>query len=157
MKAPGKTAVITDPLENLLGFELRRASVAVMAALSDALEPLGLRPSEASMLMIIGSNPGSTQSDVGRALRVQPANMVPIINRLMLTGSLERIPTEGRSLSLFLTEQGRALFEQVKDIFASHEKRYSRHLSDEARNELVIALRSIFWEACQGRQDNRPA
>ena len=63
--APG----IDDPLSSMLGYQLRRTSVAAMSALAEELEPLGILPSEASLLMIIGTNPGCTQSDVGRALR----------------------------------------------------------------------------------------
>lgn len=149
MKTPDKTAALTDPLAGQLGYELRRASVAMMAAFGNELESLGLRPSEASMLMIIGSNPGCTQSGVGRALRIKPANMVPIINRLVMSGAVERVPNEGRSLAIFLTDRGRSIYEQVKRTFLRHERRFSRLLSDDARRQMIQSLRSICSEACR--------
>lgn len=148
MKAPETISSITDPLENLLGYELRRASVAAMAALSTELDPLGLRPSEASMLKIIGANPGCTQSEICRALRVQPANMVPLINRLMAAGSLERVRTEGRALAIFLTAQGQVLLGQVTEAITRHEERIARHLPDDMRDQVIAALRLICRDAC---------
>jgi DNA-binding MarR family transcriptional regulator len=139
---------IRNPLQNLLSHELRRASVGVMGAFANALQPLGLRPSEASMLMIIGANPGCNQSDISRALRMQPANMVPIINHLVLTGSLEKVPAEGRAIPLFLTQGGVALLEQVEQTVARHERRISRHLPTDVREKVVEALRMICKDAC---------
>lgn len=148
MAAPEKPLSISDPLRGTLGYELRRTSAATMAALGTALMPFGLSPGEASMLMVIGSNPGCTQSDVGRALRVQPANMVPLVNKLRLSGLVDRLPTEGRAMALFLTERGREHFDAVRDVFAQHEARIGKNLPESVRIELVEALRSICHEAC---------
>jgi DNA-binding MarR family transcriptional regulator len=83
---------VSDPLASMLGFQLRRASVAVMNALADELAPLELNPGEASLLLLIGANSGVTQSDIGRTLRAQPANLVPLINKLTVMGIVERVP-----------------------------------------------------------------
>lgn len=139
---------ITDPLSDVLGYELRRASVAVMAALDKALDPLGLRPSEASMLAVIGANPGCTQSDIARALRAQPANLVPLINNLVRTGAVERVPGEGRTLRLFLTEAGRDLHARVRTAMAQHEARITRRLSPDQQQAMIAALRLVCKDAC---------
>jgi DNA-binding MarR family transcriptional regulator len=149
MNKSDNIAALIDPLEGQLGYELRRASVAMTMTLANELESLGLRPSDASMMMLISSNPGRTQTDVGRALRIKPANMVPIVNKLLMSGIVDRVPSEGRSLSLFLTEKGKSLYKQVKRIFERHEKRFTRSLSGAARQELIHSLRSICSEACR--------
>lgn len=148
MNAPRKIATIVDPLHGTVGWELRRASGAVMNALGAEIEPLGLRTSEATMLLLIGTNPGSTQSDVGRAMRVQPANMVPLINKLVSAGLVERIPGIGRALALHLTAEGATRFDAVKAAFARHEARITRLLPEPQREAMVEALRGLVRAAC---------
>jgi hypothetical protein len=66
-----------DPFGCLLGYHLRRLSVLVMADFTAALAPLGLKPAEASVLYAVAAAPGLTQSDVGKTLGIQRANMAP--------------------------------------------------------------------------------
>ena len=139
---------VADPLESMLGFQLRRASVAVMAALTKELEPLGVLPSEASLLMFIGANPGCTQSAVGRALRAKPANLVPLVNKLMLMDALERAPGKGRAISLSLSASGRTLYEKARKAFARHDERIARSLSAKARRDVIRALMQVCEDAC---------
>lgn len=141
-------AGINDPLAPMLGYQLRRTSVAVMGALADALEPLGLNPSEASMLMLIAANEGVTQSDIGRALRAQPANLVSLINKLALAGAIERAPGKGRAIALSLTGEGRALHASVAEAFARHEARITRGVAEDRRGEILDLLRRICADAC---------
>jgi len=55
--------VHSDPFDDLLGYHLRRASVVAMADLAEALAPLKLKPAHASILFVVASNAGVTQSD----------------------------------------------------------------------------------------------
>ena len=144
---------LADPLASMLGYQLRRASVAVMNTLAGELEPLGVRPGEASLLMVIAANPGCTQSDVSRALRAQPANMVPLVNKLMQSGSISREQGKGRAMALTLTAQGQQLFDDVQTVFARHEARIVRNLPDGAREMLIPALLQICKDACCGDMD----
>jgi DNA-binding MarR family transcriptional regulator len=153
MKKPTRVAALTDPLGGQLSYELRRASVAVMTALAADLEALGLRPSEASMLIIIGANPGRTQSDVGRALRIKPANMVPIISRMVIAGALERKRSAGRSLAIHLTVQGELLLRQVRKAYTRHQRRLARALPAGAQRQLIRTLRALCDAACQTLHD----
>ncbi|MEQ1640280.1 MAG: MarR family transcriptional regulator, partial [Novosphingobium sp.] len=70
-----------DPLLDLPGYSLRRAAAAVMGEFVARLEPLGLRLSDVSALLLVGANPGVTASQLGRMLDIQRANMVPMIAR----------------------------------------------------------------------------
>lgn len=150
MNAPQTIPVATDPLQGMVGYEIRRTMGAVMNSLSTELDPLDLRPSEGMLLLALGANPGCTQSELSRALRAQPANLVPIINKLTTAGLVERVPTSGRSLALYLTDQGKRLYEQVEAAFARHEARIAGHLSDKARRDVIATLRSICKAACCG-------
>src|SRR6185437_16592952 len=57
-------SMVIDPLKGLPGYALRRVSAAFMAELASRLAVLDLRPAEATVLLVIGVNPGITQSDV---------------------------------------------------------------------------------------------
>ncbi len=132
----------------MLGFQLRRTSVAVMSALAGELEPLGLNPSEASLIMLIGANPGCTQSAISRAQRAKPANLVPLINQLAAAGALERVPGRGRAIALSLTAKGRDLHAKAQAVFTRHEARIGRGVPAEKRAEVIALLRRICTDAC---------
>ncbi|NML05756.1 MarR family transcriptional regulator [Sphingomonas sp. G-3-2-10] len=132
----------------MLGFQLRRASVAVMNALAEELAPLELNPGEASLLLLIGANSGVTQSDIGRTLRAQPANLVPLINKLTMMGIVERVPGKGRAIALSLSEPGRALHTKVTAAFGRHEARISRRVPKDQREAVIETLRRICEDSC---------
>ena len=149
MKKPaGDIESFSDPFQTMLGFQLRRTSVAVMSALADELAPLGLNPSEASLIMLIGANPGCTQSAISRAQRAKPANLVPLINQLAAVGALERAPGRGRAIALSLSEKGRDLYARARQVFERHEARIGRNLPAENRVEMIALLRRICLDAC---------
>jgi DNA-binding MarR family transcriptional regulator len=147
----------SDPFHTMLGFQLRRTSVAVMSALASELDPLGLNPSEASLIMLIGANPGCTQSAISRAQRAKPANLVPLINQLSAAGALERAPGRGRAIALSLTEKGRDLHGKAKAVFERHEARIGHGLPAEKRAEMIAMLRRICADACCPGHDGEGA
>ncbi len=63
-------ASIADACEEHIGYHVRRLSVKVMADFANELKPLDLNPADASILFVIGSNPGVTQSLVGKILGI---------------------------------------------------------------------------------------
>ena len=63
MKRPTRAKLDLGPLPHLLGYALRRAQIAVFADFIAAFEPLGLRPAQFSVLLLIDINPGCKQSD----------------------------------------------------------------------------------------------
>ena len=146
--ADEKSVAIDNALDGLFSHELRRTSVGVAAALADMLAPLDLRASEASMLIVIGDNPGCTQSDIGRSMRAQAANLVPIIQRLESEGLLERTPGEGRTIQLQLSKSGAKKFAQVRDVFARFETKLTRGMSKAQQTQAVSALRLLLKNAC---------
>lgn len=134
---------IDDPLRGLLGYELRRASASAMSALASALTPLGMRPTEASILILIAENPGCTQSDLGRALGAATANLVPIIAGLVSSDKIQREPAGPRALALSLTPAGNELAARVKETIASHEARIAGQLGEAEQKQMIAWLRLI--------------
>ena len=133
-----------DFLGSLPGYNLRRASTAILSELSDGLSELELRPTDASMLITIGNNPWITSSKLGSILGIQRANMVPIVARLEERGAIVRINRDGRSFGLELTQEGRELCNRAKAILLAYEERFLLRVPAEHREHLLPALRALW-------------
>lgn len=143
MKTTDPIRPLKDPLEHQLGYQLRRAAFATISALVESFSALGLRLTETTFLRFVHANPGCTQAEVGRALGVKRANLVPIVNDLMRNGYLERTPADGRSHSLYVTKEGIELHRKINRIVADHERFFFGDLPDDARQMLMGVFRSL--------------
>ena len=139
-----------DPAEDLLGYHLRRVSVQSMTDFSSALAPLELRPAEASVLFVIGANPGVTQSQIGRTLGIKRANMTPLVGGLSARGLLRATPRDGRSHGLRLTTTGSALSRRARRVAEAHDKRFFGSLSATERERIITQLRTLWHHRPRG-------
>ena len=137
-----------DPLKDLPGYALRRASSAAMQKLARALSQLDLRPTEASVLLVIESNPNITQSEIGRMLDIAGANMAPLISRLEKRQLVQRQPVDGRSHGLALTSRGRALNVRAKKVMKSHEEALLAKIPAGHRDAFLATLQAL-WDSDQ--------
>lgn len=136
-------------LADTLGFQLRRAAAILKTALEAELEPLGLRASEATVLIYLGENPGRTQSEIGRDLRIKPANMAPIVSRLAAVELITRTPAGGRALALHLTDRGMARLAEVRGVLQAQEARITGRMSPQERDLVIAALKAIRPPGCE--------
>jgi DNA-binding MarR family transcriptional regulator len=137
-----------DPLRDLPGYALRRASSAAMQKLTRELAPLDLRPSDASVLVIIEANPNITQSEIGRMLEIAGANMAPLVGRLEKRELVERQPVDGRSHGLELTAAGRALCVRARKVMKSHEADLMAKIPPAQRAAFISMLQAL-WDSEQ--------
>ena len=133
-----------DPLTSFPGYALRRAANAASGELAQRLAAIDLRQSDASLLMLIEANPGTTASAVGRRLDIQRANMVPILKRLEDAGLIARAPIDGKSQGLALTEAGRAKLAQGRKLIEAFEAELIARVPPEHRPHLLPALNAIW-------------
>ena len=143
MNTTDELRLLKDPLENQFGYQLRRAAFATISALADSFAKLHLRLTETTFLRFVHANPGCTQSEVGRALGVKRANLVPIVNDLMANGFLERTPADGRSHALYVTKEGGDLHRKINEIVLEHEQYFFGDLSADERATLMRVFRSL--------------
>ena len=137
---------IVDPLKDLPGYALRRASAAVMAKLAERLTALALRPSEASVLLVIDANPGVTQSEIGRLLDIARANMAPLTARLVARDLIVRESTGGRSHGLTLSESGRRLAKKAQRMVAGLETELMERIPAAQRAAFLRTLKALFTD-----------
>ena len=134
---------LIDPVASHLGYLARRASAAMMANLGNALAPLGLRPVEATILLLIAANPGCSQSDAGRLLGIKRANMVPLMAGLLARGLVRKSAGDGRTYALSLTTAGEEACAAARQAMEHLERRYETLLEPQQQAVLRQGLQQL--------------
>ena len=133
-----------DPLSNLPGYLLRRASASALADLNQRLAEIDINHTDVSLLILIGANPGVTQSDAARVLGIQRANMAGLIARIEGRGWLLRERLDGRSQALSLSPEGERMLERAWAIVSTFEARMVERVPEELRPHLIPILRHLW-------------
>ena len=109
--AENEPRIDTSYLETLLGYNARRAALAVIGVFLQRMAPYGLRPVDFSVLTLIAHNPGITSRQLCAALDILPPNLVGMIKSLDQRGLIERKPhpTDRRAQGLHLSPAGTKL------------------------------------------------
>ena len=132
-------------LTGLIGYQLRRAQVAVFDHFAEAFRDLELTPGQLGALALIQANPGLSQSALGTALGVDRSTVVPLIDRLEARGLVVRAPSprDRRSHALQLSSAGGGLLTQAEARVREHEAAIAQRLSDAERRTLLELLARI--------------
>lgn len=132
----------TGSVSGIIGYRLRRAQVTVFQQFMARFAQFGLTPAEYSVLALIGTNPGSKQTEIGDALGIKRANFVTLFNGLEARHLTERRRPAGdrRANALFLTEAGQQLIARANAVQASFEAEMVERLGGSAAREQLLAL-----------------
>src|SRR3954454_17848285 len=79
-------------LETLLGYNARRAALAVIDVFVQRMTPFQVKPVDFSVLSLVRHNPGITSRQLCATLAILPPNMVGMINLLEKRELLESMP-----------------------------------------------------------------
>lgn len=139
-------ATMHDPLSTLPGYLLRRASASALADLNRRLSEIEINHTDVSLLVLIGANPGLTQSEAARVLGIQRANMVSLIARIEGRGWLVRERVDGRSQALSLSTTGQAALQQAWVIVEAFEANLVERVPVDLRPFLVPVLQYLWGE-----------
>jgi len=103
-------------LQSLLGYNARRAALAIIERFLKRMAEFSLRPVEFSVMSVIHHNPGVTSRQLCAALNLLPPNLVGLIQSLESRGLVQRQPhpTDGRAVGLHATPQGQTLMLQAE-------------------------------------------
>jgi DNA-binding MarR family transcriptional regulator len=135
--------VTTNPLNDLPGYLLRRASAWTMAALAKRLEEFELTPTEGSVLVIIASNPGIIQREIGQMLGIASANMTPLVSRLEERELIKRLPVDKRSFGLRTTRRGATIAERAYAAMQAQEAALIESVNAKNRTAFLQTLQDI--------------
>ncbi|WP_183030125.1 MarR family winged helix-turn-helix transcriptional regulator [Altericroceibacterium spongiae] len=140
-----KETVSFGPLEDLFGYQLRRAWTVLRKDFTASVEGLGLRHLSFSLLSLISDNPGINQGRAGKVLDIQRPNMVALITELTDRGWVERRkdPEDRRALALFLTDDGQRILTEGFARIEQHESLLLASLSEAEKAVLFDMLKRI--------------
>ena len=139
-------------LRDLVGYHLKRASAWDLHGANAALEAVGLRTVSFSVLLTMVEQPGISAAELGRVLRMQRANIVPILAELEARGLFlrETDPDDNRIQRLFPTARGRDEAGHMLGLIAAHEDRMLARLTPAERDDLRRMLAVIWREDGDG-------
>ena len=138
----GETVVRTAPIQDLIGYALRRAQGVVYADLNDALARISLRPLQFTLLLMVAETPGASQSSVCEALGIQKTNCVPTMSELERRGFIIRRKAahDARSYELHVTNKGKRILQRAGEVQSLHEQRLIERIGVEGRDQLLRLL-----------------
>jgi DNA-binding MarR family transcriptional regulator len=139
------TPISVGILPNLLGFNLRRAQIALWRDFNRTVREGEVRPGVFSLLMLIDANPGVAQIDLAIQLDIDKATVVGLIHGLQRKKWVTRktSDTDRRRQGLSLTTAGRKALRNMRQEMLEHEARFTRLFSAEELSQFIAFLRRI--------------
>jgi DNA-binding MarR family transcriptional regulator len=143
---PAVDEVDTRYLETLVGYNARRAALAVIEQFLPRMAVYGVRPVDFSVLSVITHNAGITSRQLCGALGLLPPNVVGMINALEKRDLIVRRPHphDGRAMGLHLTPKGEKLMRDAEVTAAELEADATSGLSDTERKTLIRLLQKVY-------------
>jgi len=133
--------VDVGPLNDYLGYALRRAQMLAYADFIAALVDLDLSPGQFGVLTVIDANPGLRQTEVSSALGIQKPNFVTLLNEFERRRlAVRKAAGDRRSYALYLTPAGRVLLRRARRAQARHEARLVGRIGARGREQLLNLL-----------------
>ena len=145
MRSRAAEIVDLGGLTEHLGYLMRRAQIWVFQDFIRTLATLNIRPAQYSVLTVINANAGMTQMSLSKALGIERARLVRLLNELEARKFVDRrgSKTDRRSHALHLTAKGRSALADIKALAQEHEQ----HLADRVgrkNHQLLLRLLACF-------------
>ncbi len=138
--------VDTTYLESLLGYNARRAALAVIEVFMERMAVFDLRPVDFSVLSLVTHNPGITSRQLCTSLGILPPNLVGMVNNLEKRALIERVPhpRDGRAMGLHLTLSGEKLVREAERTAAQLESDVASSLTPAELKTLIRLLKKVY-------------
>jgi DNA-binding MarR family transcriptional regulator len=132
-------------LESYLGFNLRLAQEASFQAFWRRTGESDLRPGRFAILVLIGENPGISQTALGAAAGRDKSTLTPALTDLERRGLIHRSRAahDRRSYALSLTEEGWAVLRKLSVHAAAHDRQLDELVGPENKDAFMAILRRI--------------
>jgi DNA-binding MarR family transcriptional regulator len=147
--APAVEEIDTSFLETLIGYNARRAALAVIDVFLERMAPYQLKPVDFSVLSLVAHNPGITSRQLCSTLGILPPNLVGMVNGFEKRELLSRKPhpRDGRAMGLHLTPAGQKLVRDAEQTAAALEAEVGSRLSPGELHTLLVLLKKIYKPA----------
>jgi DNA-binding MarR family transcriptional regulator len=143
---PSVDQVDTSYLETLIGYNARRAALAVIGQFLERMAAYDLKPVDFSVMSVVVHNPGVTSRQLCAALNILPPKLVGLVQSLVSRGLLERLPHphDGRAMGLHPTQKGLELMEKAEATASELEMKIGSKLTPNQVQTLVTLLQKIY-------------
>lgn len=137
-------------LSDHLGYLLHRVDAVLMRRAAAAFDSLGLTPARATAAVYIGLHEGCDQAALGRALGINRASTMKVVNELVALGLVAR--REGRNRrtnALHLTKRGQSICKSIEDVSAQTDETHFAALSRTEQGELRRLLTKLWHDSSE--------
>jgi DNA-binding MarR family transcriptional regulator len=134
-----------DALAGHAGYAVRRFQIWIFQDFIRTLGAVDIRPTQYSVMTVIGANPGLSQMAVAKRLGIERARLVHLLDSLEHRDLVSRIrsATDRRSHALHLTARGKTALAQFKRLAAEHERHVAEKIG-KANREKLLQILSAF-------------
>lgn len=134
-----------DVLDELLGYSLRRAQVAMFLAFHAATRGLDITPPRFTALVVIGANAGISQSVLGEVLGIARSGAMMLVDWMEARRYVERRKRadDGRAWGLHLTPAGDRFVRTMKRRVVDEDQKRAAKLRASERRELLRLLTKL--------------
>jgi DNA-binding MarR family transcriptional regulator len=141
-------AIDYGPLENWVGFHLRLAQTASFQGFVREARLVELSPGRFATLMLIGRNPGISQTELANANGRDKSTLTPILEDLEKRGMIlrEKVKSDRRSYQLTLTDSGRRMLDELTECAKRHDARLDSIIGAKDRAKFLSILQKISAE-----------
>lgn len=132
-------------LPELLGYQLRRAQLAVFQHFAAAMQAQSITPGQVGLLVLVSQNPGVSQAALAKSLGVERSTLGEAVERLAGRGFVmrETASRDRRSKALSLSPAGQAFLADLMPRLREHEDAVAAGLSPGERRSLVELLERL--------------
>jgi DNA-binding MarR family transcriptional regulator len=125
-----------------LGYLIRRAQIWIFQDFIRTLAEVNIRPAQYSVLLVIESNSGLSQSALARTLGIERARLVHLLDGLEARNMVQRARSkkDRRSHILTLTARGRTALTRIKVLADKHEQRLAQKVGVPNHKKLLRLL-----------------
>jgi DNA-binding MarR family transcriptional regulator len=123
-------------------FLLSQLGALASSRFAERTREIGLTPSDAGVLRLLGRAPGLSQRALADRLGAVPSRVVPLIDSLQARGLVERVrsSTDRRNYELRLTAEGAKVLRTLREIAEKHEAELLAPLTSEQSAQLGTLL-----------------
>ena len=135
-------------LSDQVGYLLRRASSVFSThwSLQFRGEEVTVTPVQCGMMILIDENPGLTQIELARLLKVEGSTLWQMVDRLLELGFIRRrrVPDDRRAFAIHLSQSGRRALQRVEKGLGLHQQGLLACLSEKERAAFSAMLLRVI-------------
>ncbi|MEX0590168.1 MAG: MarR family winged helix-turn-helix transcriptional regulator [Xanthobacteraceae bacterium] len=133
------------PLANWIGFRLRLAQNASFQAFAREASGIDLSPGRFATLVLIGRNPGISQTALSRANARDKSSLTPVLDDLVRRKLIKRMRAKNdrRSYQLMLTPAGEALLAKLTVCAERHDRHIDEIIGPRDRARFLQILKKL--------------